>query len=158
MASDVIAWHRGLWTFSSIGLLGRKGSRSRWLEKVSPLLAGTGIAVEDPGCQAGPKGQTQDETAQGPTGQVVVISLVARDAGDGNQHDDVLWGKTSFGPQKGKPDLLLRDILKSAGSEQASHFGKHPDGTAIDESSLCVRAPSGSPSGCRWRLRAGENW
>ena len=151
LASNVIAWQRGLWTFSSIGLLGRKGSRSRWLEKVSPLLAEQELRLKIPAVKPDPKDKSKpkpakdqpakDQPAKDQPAKVVVISLVATAAGDGNQHDDVVWQKPRL-VVKGKPDLLLRDVLKSADSEQASHFGKHPDGTAIDASSLCVRAPS----------------
>ena len=141
LASHVIAWHRGLWTFSSIGLLGRKGSRSRWLEKVSPLLAEQELRLKIPVVKPDPKDKPKTKPPKDQPAKPVVISLVATDAGDGNQHDVVIWQKPRL-VVKGKPDLLLRDALKSAGSEQASHFGKHPDGTAIDESSLCVRAPS----------------
>ena len=146
LASNVIAWQRGLWTFSSIGLLGRKGSRSRWLEKVSPLLAEQELRLKIPAVKPDPKDKSKpkpakDQPAKDQPDKAVVITLVATAAGDGNQHDVVVWQKPRL-VVKGKPDLLLRDVLKSAGSEQASHFGKHPDGTAIDASSLCVRAPS----------------
>ena len=38
LAAHVATWQKGLWTFNPVGLLGRKGSRSRWMEPVSPLL------------------------------------------------------------------------------------------------------------------------
>jgi len=69
----------------------------------------------------------------------VVVSLVATDAGDGNEHDYVVWQQPRL-VAKDRPDILLRD-LQETGLDPAV-FGKHPNGKAIDAASLCVRAPS----------------
>ena len=42
-------------------------------------------------------------------GQEVTVSLVAADAGDGNEHDFVVWQQPRL-VAPGRPDLLLRDV------------------------------------------------
>jgi hypothetical protein len=159
LAAHVVTWQKGLWTFSPIGLLGRKGSRSRWLEAVSPLLAEQELRLTIPAPKAVPK--------KGQPAKDVVVSLFATTAGDGNEQDYVVWQKPRL-VVKGKPDILLRDVLKPAAKVkdpvgkdkasgrqaktqsksmpsvtlEASWFGKHPNGTAIDAASLCVQAPA----------------
>jgi hypothetical protein len=125
LADHVVAWQKGLWTFSPIGLLGRKGSRSRWLEAVSPLLAQQELRLTI----LVPK---KDQPAKD-----VVVSLIATTAGDGNEHDYIVWQKPRL-VVKGKTDILLRDVQ----SVDPALFGKHPNGTAIDAASLCVQAPA----------------
>ena len=155
LADHVATWQKGLWIFNPVGLLGRKGSRSRWLEPVNPVLTQQefrfSLPVPEDGAQA----------------EEFLVSLVVTDAGDGNEHDVVLWKQPRL-IAEGKPDILLRDVSEpdapakdSAEAPepddaqakdssrvvpslalQASMFGKHPNGKAIDAASLCVRAPS----------------
>ena len=116
LAAHVATWQKGLWTFNPVGLLGRKGSRSRWMEPVSPLLTEQELRFQIPA----PKDGTEAKE--------FVVSLVAGDAGDGNEHDFVVWKQPRF-VAEGKPDTLLRDWLAA-------------DGKSIDAASVCVRAPS----------------
>ena len=155
LAEYISTWQKGLWTFNPVGVMGRKGSRSQWLEPVNPLLTQQELRFQIPA------------TKDGQTAKEFVVSLVATDAGDGNKHDFVIWKKPRL-VADGKPNILLRDVLnpdsqakdstaeeKPADSQatdsqqripaltlQASMFGKHPNGTAIDPASLCVRAPA----------------
>ena len=116
LAAHVAAWQKGLWTFNPVGLLGRKGSRSRWMEPVSPLLTQQELSFKIPA----PK--------DGEDAKEFIVSLVTTDAGDGNEHDFVVWTQPRFVAEK-KPDVLLRGWLTA-------------DGKAIDAASVCVRAPS----------------
>lgn len=126
LAADVAAWQKGLWAFNPVGLIGRKGSRPRWMEPVNPLVAQQDLRLKLPAPAEGTK--------------EVVVSLVAADAGDGNEHDFVVWQQPRLVADK-QPDILLRDVKGIAGFDLAM-FGKHPSGSAIDAASLCVRAPS----------------
>ncbi|MFN0195100.1 MAG: DUF1592 domain-containing protein [Planctomycetaceae bacterium] len=127
LVANVEQWQRGLWTFNLVGLLGRKGSGTSWLEPVDPLLTTQPLRYAIPA------------PAEGEPAKDVVISLIATDAGDGHEHDFVLWRQPRLVAAE-KPDILLRDIEQLGGVDRAL-FGKHPDGRAIDPASLCVRAP-----------------
>ncbi len=116
LAAHVATWQRGLWTFNPVGLLGRKGSRSKWMEPVSPLLTQQELRFKIPAPKDGEKAKE------------FVVSLVAGDAGDGSEHDFVVWTQPRLIADK-KPDVLLRDWVAA-------------DGKAIDAASICVRAPS----------------
>ena len=144
LAADVAAWQRGLWTFGPVGLIGRKGGPSRWMEAVNPLLSEQEIRfpIADDFC---------DE-------EEVVLSLVVTDAGDGNDHDFVVWQAPRL-VAPGRADIYLRDIRGlywDAGRVQPSNaavgqaqwgldpamFGKHPKGHTIGAASLFVPVPS----------------
>ena len=146
LAAHVASWQQGLWSFGPVGLIGRKGGPSRWMEPVTPLQTEDTLSFVIP--KSG-KGKAQTD---------VVLSLVSSDAGDGNDHDFVVWQQPRF-VAEGQPDILLRDVRSLAGSSGPARppetsiagkewglapeiFGKHPNGTPIDPASLCVRAPS----------------
>ena len=116
LTRHVLDWQKGLWTFNPVGLLGRKGSRARWMEAVSPVLAQHELRFQIPAPQ---KGEEAKE---------FVVSLVAGDAGDGNEHDFVVWKQPRL-VAEGKPDALLHDWVTAGGK-------------SIDATSVCVRAPS----------------
>ena len=144
LAADVAAWQRGLWTFGPVGLIGRKGGPSRWMEAVNPLL--TEQVIRFP--------MSEDLCEE----EEVVISLVATDAGDGNDHDFVVWQEPRL-VAPGRPEIYLRDIRElywdaglvqppnvPAGAAQwgldPAMFGKHPNGKTIGAASLFVPVPS----------------
>ncbi len=149
LAADVATWQKGLWTFRPVGLIGRQGGPSRWMEPVNPLVTQHDIRFAIPALN---EGEEQKE---------VVLSLVATDAGDGNEHDFIVWQEPRL-VVEGQPDMLLRDVMVQLDGEaskpaarpqptsphttsvalQASMFGNHPNGSQIDVASLCVRAPS----------------
>ena len=139
LAADVATWQRGLWTFSPVGLIGRRGSSSGWLEPIDPLATHQELRFKIPAL------------AEGEEEKDVVVSLVVTDAGDGHEHDYVVWQQPRL-VKDGQADILLRDVrnveLDSDSTAAAewgldpAMFGKHPNGNAIDAASLCVRAPS----------------
>src|SRR5262249_25961123 len=65
-----------------------------WLEPVNPLIAKQEIRYKIP--------PTTD-------GKDVILSLVTTDAGDGNEHDFVIWQQPRL-VAPGRPDILLREV------------------------------------------------
>lgn len=98
LTAHVEAWQKALWTFSSVGLIGRKGGPKQWMEPVDPLTTQQEFKFKIP--------EKLDA-------EFVTISLVATDAGDGNEGDVVVW-KSPRLVAAGQPDLLLRDVRKVA--------------------------------------------
>ncbi len=94
LVADIEAWQKSLWSFASVGLIGRKDGPKRWMEPVTPLTTKQEIRFKIP---------------DSPDGKDVAISLVATDAGDGNAGDYVVW-KAPRLVLPGRPDLLLRDV------------------------------------------------
>ena len=159
LAAAVATWQNGLWVFNPVALLGRKGSRTRWLEAVNPLLTEQELRFSFPAPKEGEESKGEEAKGEEAKGEEkkeepteVVLSLVATDAGDGNEHDFVVWQQPRL-VAEGQPDILLCDVaaassrllLRDATVEQSSDvllFGRHPNGQAIDPDSLCVRAPS----------------
>ena len=128
LAVEVASWQRGLWAFNVVGLMGRKGSGSQWMEPANPLVTQQEFRVPIPAVKEGEEAKD------------VVVSLVVTDCGDGNQQDHVVWHQPRLVADK-QPDLLLREVADLKGIDPAQ-FGRHPNGKAIDAASLCVRAPS----------------
>lgn len=100
LVAEVAAWQKGLWKFSSVGHIGKKGGPKAWMEPVSPLSARQEIRFRVP---------------PAPDGKDVTLSLVATDAGDGNEHDFVVWQQPRL-VAPGRPDLPLRDVRRFAGA------------------------------------------
>ncbi|HEX2476119.1 MAG TPA: DUF1592 domain-containing protein [Lacipirellulaceae bacterium] len=140
LANHVAAWQKSLWTFSSVGLIGRVGGPKRWMEPVNPLATTQEIKFKIPESQEGAD---------------VAFSLVVTDAGDGGESDYVVW-KSPRLVKEGQPDLLLRDIAAGADERESRDsdanqgviglkpdmFGRHPDGRAMEAADLCVQSPS----------------
>jgi len=94
LAAEVSAWQKELWRFGTVGHIGKVGGPKAWLEPVNPLMAKQELRFKLPA--------TPDATE-------VTLSLVATDAGDGNDHDFVVWQQPRL-VAAGRPDLLLRDV------------------------------------------------
>jgi len=145
LAATVAQWQQGLWTFGPVGLIGRKGGPQRWMEPVSPLASEQEMRFSFPTPAKDSKEKAEDKEKVPPT--ELTLSLVVTDAGDGNEHDVVLW-KSPRLVLKGQPDILLRDVRTLAPSDGRSWgvdpglFGRHPDGGEVEADSICVRAPS----------------
>ncbi len=158
LARQIRAWQRGLWTFGPVGLIGRKGGPSRWMEPVDPLVTQKRVCFSVP------------QFADGRKPEDLVFSLVVGDAGDGNDHDYVVWQRPRLAAH-GRPDILLRDVKRlaqamdgEAGGDASEWgldpglFGRHPDGRAVDADSLCVQAPSVIRIRIPGRLAAGYDF
>lgn len=151
LVAEVATWQRALWKFNPIGLLGRTGGPSRWLEPVTPLVEQQELRLAMP------------EIEKDAPSTEVLLSLVVSDAGDGNLQDFVVFQQPRF-VAKERDDVLLRDlrmVLRDASPAEdqgapsqekttegiewgldPARFGKHPNGTEIAADSLCVHAPA----------------
>ena len=116
LAAEVAAWQKGLWTFGPVGLIGRTGGPARWMESVNPLVTQDELrfTIPAPKNDAAPKDDEEakdDEDANDvdPSRKDVEFSLMVTDAGDGNEHDYVVFQRPRLAAE-GKPDVLLRDI------------------------------------------------
>jgi AraC-like DNA-binding protein len=136
LAADVAAWQRGLWVFGPVGLIGRKGGPSRWMEPVNPLVTRQDVRFPIP-----EELRTESE---------VVLSLVTTDATGSNDHDFVVWREPRL-VLPGRADIYLRDVrelYRDVTTESGewgldpAMFGKHPAGKTVDAASLVVRVPS----------------
>ena len=157
LADHVATWQKGLWTFNPVGLLERKASRSTWQEPVMPLVTQHELRFKFPERKEGEQESEEEKEEE----KEFVLSLLATDAGDGNEHDFVVWQQPRL-VAEGQPDILLRDVAAAssrrlpqvapethpvrdaadASSSDFLLFGRHPNGQAIDPDSLCVRAPA----------------
>ena len=81
-----------LWKYNSIGHIGREGSSKTWMEAISPITTKREFNVPLP--------ESADE---------VSVFLVVSDAGDGNEHDYVVWENPRLVMENG-PDVALRDL------------------------------------------------
>lgn len=103
LAADVATWQKGLWRFTTVGHIGKVGGPTSWLEPLSPMSARQDVRYKLP---------------TSANGQDVTVSLAAADAGDGNQHDYVIWQQPRlFAP--GRPDLPLKDVRRVVQSLEA---------------------------------------
>lgn len=96
MTAEIARWQQALWRFTSVGHIGKVGGPKAWMEPVSPLTTRSDIRLKLPAT---------------PDGQTVTIYLATTDAGDGNEHDDVVWQQPRL-VAAGRPELLLRDVRR----------------------------------------------
>jgi len=94
LAANIAQWQKALFKFSSVGHIGKVGGPKRWLEPVSPLATQQPVRLKIP---------TPGDSSE------VIISLIASDAGDGNENDFVIWQQPRL-VAAGRPDVLLRDV------------------------------------------------
>lgn len=92
-AREIARWQRALWKFNSVGHIGKAGGPKAWMEAVSPLQTRQEVRLKIPAS---------------PDGKPVTLYLLATDAGDGSEGDEVVWERPRL-TAPGRPDLLLRD-------------------------------------------------
>jgi hypothetical protein len=93
LMADIAAAQEVLFKYNSIGHIGREGRPKVWLEGVTPIATNRAINLKLP------QGTTEDTS----------IFLIASDAGDGNEHDHVVWENPRLTIGNG-PDIALRDL------------------------------------------------
>lgn len=103
LTANIAAWQKSLWSFASVGLIGRKDGPKRWMEPINPLTIKQDFKFKVP---------------DSPDGSDVTISLVTTNAGDGNESDFVVWQQPRL-VAPGRPDLLLRDVRNVASTLKA---------------------------------------
>ena len=104
LATDVIRWQQSLWKFNSVGHIGKVGGPRSWMEEIQPI---------------GPRLDVRLKLAPEPGAGEVTVYFVASDAGDGREHDFVVWQQPRL-VAPGRPDLLLRDVRRVAGELTAA--------------------------------------
>ena len=98
LAAEIKRWQDALWKFNSIGHIGRHLGRQdgpqAWMEPVTPLAA---------------RQEFRQKLEPEPGKKEITIYLAASDAGDGNEHDYVVWENPRL-VAPGRADLALRDV------------------------------------------------
>lgn len=90
-ASDIESWQKVLWRFATVGHIGKVNGPKAWQEPVTPLVARQELEWKLEG--------NRDHT----------LYLVATNAGDGHDGDQVVWEKPRL-VAKGRPDLPIQSI------------------------------------------------
>ena len=90
----IARWQQSLWRFTSIGHIGKVGGPKAWMEPVSPVTSRSEIRTKLPAST---------------DGEQVTVYLTATDAGDGSDHDFVVWQQPRL-VAAGRPDVLLKDV------------------------------------------------
>ena len=96
IAADVVRWQQSLWKFNSVGHIGKVGGPKTWMEEIEPIV---------PRLEA----RLKLEPPAG-SGEITVY-LAADSAGDGPEHDVVVWHQPRL-VAPGRPDLLLKDVRR----------------------------------------------
>ena len=94
VAEGIARWQARLWKFNNVGHIGKVGGPESWMGPVSPLLNRQEFRLPVPAPE---------------DGKDVTLYLVADDAGDGSEHDAVVWERPRL-VAPGMPDLSLRDV------------------------------------------------
>ena len=76
IVGDVRKWQAKLWKFEKVGQIGRQGRAEAWMNPVTPVVGRQELRLKLP------------KQAKGE----ITVYLAAGDAGDGAEHDVVLWG------------------------------------------------------------------
>ncbi len=122
LAAVIAQWQQALWRFTSVGHIGKVGGPKGWQEPVLPLVARHEIKVKPvaPNPAGEPRSvspRTDGATRADRPGadaprlaeNLLSLFLVTSDAGDGSDHDFVVWERPRF-VAPGRPELLLRDV------------------------------------------------
>ena len=110
LVAEIAPWQDALWKFNNIGHLGKVGGPKGWMEPINPVVAKQELRLKIP---------------TPPDGNDVTLFLVATDAGDGGEHDAVVWEKPRL-IAPGRPPLLLRDLpelSRGLGERRVRTFG-----------------------------------
>ncbi|HEX7859201.1 MAG TPA: DUF1592 domain-containing protein [Verrucomicrobiae bacterium] len=123
LTAEIGKWQNALWKFTTVGHIGKAGGPKAWMEPVESITDKQTLKLKLPAPKNG-----------GP----VTVFLVATDIGDGSENDVVVWSMPRLVPgTKGKTEIPLKD----SGATVSAEFGKLPDGTTIEGSSLASQAP-----------------
>ena len=91
VAADIEAWQNVLWRFTTVGHIGKVNGPTAWQEPVTPIVAKQELQWKLEG--------NRDHT----------LYLVATNAGDGDEGDEVVWERPRL-VAKGRPDLPIQSI------------------------------------------------
>lgn len=93
-ANDIESWQESLWTFNTVGHIGRPSGPKSWQEPINPLVA------------------QQEFRIPLATGQDTKLFLVAGTAGAGDAGDQVVWQNPRL-VIDGRPDMPLANVPES---------------------------------------------
>ena len=127
LAGLIEAWQAALWTFNTIGHIGKRDGPTAWQTPVTPLAERREIRVKLP--------------ASGTAG-IIPVWFVVGEAGDGAVGDLAIFEFPRI-VAPGKPDLLLADLCVGAAASgpDGAIFGRRADGEALERTSLALAAP-----------------
>ncbi len=94
LAKEIHDWQQILWKFNSIGHIGKIGGPTSWLQPLSPLQEKVDYRLKMPISS---------------TKRDITLYLLAHDAGDGAEHDWVVWNQPRF-VAANKEVILLKDV------------------------------------------------
>ena len=90
IVGDVRKWQAKLWKFEKVGQIGRQGRAEAWMNPVTPVVGRQEFRLKFP------------KQAKGE----ITVYLAVGDAGDGVEHDVVLWGNPRL-VMAGQPPIPL---------------------------------------------------
>ncbi|MCP4508732.1 MAG: DUF1587 domain-containing protein, partial [Fuerstiella sp.] len=93
LVQEIAHWQPLLWKFNVVGHLGREGAPQSWMEPIAPVME---------------RQEFRHKLPPAVDGEDVVVYLSAGDAGDGREHDFVLWRDMRL-EAAGQPTINLRD-------------------------------------------------
>ena len=96
MVNEIGLWQNTLWKFSSVGHIGKQDGPKAWMEPVNPIVNQQDFRVK----------LTAPES-----GNEVTVYLTARDAGDGQAGDAVVWQEPKLAIP-GRQPVLLQDLRR----------------------------------------------
>jgi hypothetical protein len=99
LAASIVRWQQSLWKFNSVGHIGKVGGPKAWMEEVQPIA---------------PRLEVRHKLTPAAGSREITVFLAASDAGDGREHDFVVWHEPRL-VAPGRPDLLLRDVRRVTG-------------------------------------------
>ncbi|WP_442484547.1 DUF1592 domain-containing protein [Aeoliella sp. SH292] len=111
-------WQQRLWSFSPVGQIGRRDGPEQWLTPVNPVVSELKVQVAIP---------------ERTNAKEIILSLVAGDAGDGNENDYVVWQRPRL-TAIGRADLLISDLPRVVETSRSIHK------RAVLETANCLAA------------------
>jgi mono/diheme cytochrome c family protein/AraC-like DNA-binding protein len=96
LTAQIARWQQTLWSFASVGHIGKVNGPKAWMEAINPLADRQEVRLKIP---------TQASDGK------VSIYLATGDAGDGNEQDVAIWEQPRL-VAPGRPDILLCNVRR----------------------------------------------
>ncbi len=143
MVNEIGLWQNTLWKFSSVGHIGKQDGPKAWMEPVNPIVNQQDFRVK---------------LSPPESGNEVTVYLTARDAGDGQAGDAVVWQEPKLAIPGRQPVLLqnLRSFVDEITERRARIFAatasalKAADEAYTGQPSEASRSPEDPESTKAW--------